>query len=131
MHINTTLIRRIMLTVGCASALLMLQATMARALELKPGERYQGTIVACGTQQEAETLRGFVVSGALEKAKAYLRANDNSCEAGGPVPFVVMAEVSKARTDTRGNAWRIVQIALPAAKAYLLTTADLVVGDNT
>ena len=122
---------RWLVAVGCAGGLLALQATAAFAMQIKPGGRYEGTIVACSTQQEAETLRGFVVAGDVAKAKAYLEADDNSCGAGGPIPFVVMQEVSDAKADAKGNEWRIVKIALPTAEAYLLTTADLVVSQNT
>ena len=116
--------------VGVVAGLLMLQATAARAQEMKPGQPYQGMIVACGTQGEAETLRGFVVMGDMDKAKDYLQADDNSC-AIGPVRFVAEIQVGDVKTDAKGNTWKIVKIALPAADAYLVTTADLVLSDNT
>jgi len=122
--------RRWLRAAGFIAGLLMLHATSARALEIKPGQPYQGTIVACGTQGEAETLRGFVVKGDLDRAKNYLQANDNSC-AVGSVRFVAVVQVGAARTDASGNAWKIVKIALPATEAYLVTTADLVVSQRT
>ena len=89
-------------------------------------------IVACSRQDEAETLTGFVVSGDLERAKAYLQSEDNSCDVG-PYHFIVVEQVGETRIDAEGNAWKIVEIALPtsAAEAYLLTTADLIAGSNT
>jgi hypothetical protein len=115
--------------IGFAGALLMLTAA-AHAVVIEPGKQYLGTVVACGTQHEAETLRGFVVSGEMDKATAYLAADDNSC-AVAPVRFVVVVQVSATRNDPLGHGWKIVKIALPASEAYLLTTADLVAGQTT
>jgi hypothetical protein len=114
-----------------AAGLLTLQATAALADGMKPGEQYQGMVVACATQEEAETLQGLVVSGDMNNVTAYLQAEDNSC-AVGPSRFVVVEQVSPAKTDGKGNTWKIVQIAIAGeADAYLLTTANLMVSDNT
>jgi len=115
--------------IGAAGAMLMLN-TAAHALVIEPGKQYLGTVVACGTQQEAETLRGFVVTGDMDKAKAYLAADDNSCTVG-PTRFQVVVQVSETKTDPLGHGWKIVKIALPATEAYLLTTADLVASQAT
>ena len=87
-------------------------------------------IVACSSEDEAETLRGLVVTGDVDKAKEFLDADDNSC-AVGPVRFVAMEQVGQTKTDATGHVWKIVKIELPAAEAYLVTTADLVLSDNT
>ena len=102
-------------------------AVPALATDIKPGQAYQGEIVACGTQQEAETLRGFVIAGKLDKAKDYLRATDNTCGVGA-VRFIPEQEIGAAKNDQKGHAWKIVKIALPTTEAYLVTTAELVVG---
>ena len=99
-----------------------------RAQEIKPGEAYQAMVVACGTRAEAEVLRGFVVTGHADEARDYLAADGNTC-AAGPARFVAVAQVGEARTDTSGNAWKIVEIVLPATEAYLVTTADVAAGE--
>ena len=86
--------------------------------------------MACGTEEEAEALRDLVVSGDVDKATAYLQADDNSC-AVGPVRFVVMVQVSRAETDPLGHSWKIVKIALPSSEAFILTTADMTSGQLT
>jgi hypothetical protein len=86
--------------------------------------------VACGTQREAETLRGFVVSGDVARLEAYLRAADNSCSVG-PRAFVVVAQIGVTKTDVRGKTWKLVKIKLADAEAYLITTANLIVGQAT
>jgi len=120
---------------GCAAAisigaLIGLASAPASANEIKPGQPYQGQIVACGNEQEAETLRGFVTSGKLDQAKDYLKADGNTCGVGS-VRFIPEAEVGTARTDPDGHAWKIVKIQLPTTEAFLVTTADFVVGDAT
>jgi uncharacterized membrane protein len=113
-----------------ACGALTLQATVALAQQIKPGEQYQGTVVACSTEREAETLRGIVLSGDTDKIGAYLQDDSNSC-AVGPARFTVVAQASAAKTDSKGNAWKIVKIAVPGAEGFLLTTADLAFSDNT
>jgi hypothetical protein len=124
---------------GCAAALsgaaaigalIALASGPASASEIKPGQPYQGQIVACGSEQEAETLLGFVASGKLDQAKDYLKADGNTCGVGA-VRFVPENEVGTAKTDPDGHAWRIVKIHLPTTEAFLVTTADFVVGDAT
>jgi len=122
--------RRWLGAIGVLAGLLMLQAAAARAQDIKPGKSYEGMVAACGTVGEAETLRGLVITGDLDRAKDYVQADDNSC-AVGSVRFIAQEQVGETKTDAKGNAWKIVKIALPAAEAYLVTTADMVVGDNT
>jgi hypothetical protein len=112
------------------STLLMAWAAAVRAQQIEPGQRYQGVILTCGTQEEAETLMGLVVSGNMEKTRTYLQSDDNSCDIG-PFRFVVMQQVGETRIDANGNAWKIVEIALPTAEAFLLTTGNLVGSGNT
>jgi hypothetical protein len=102
----------------------------AGATEIKPGQPYQGQIVACGEQKEAETLLGFVAAGKLDQAKDYLKADGNTCGVGS-VRFIPEAEIGTTRTDPDGHAWKIVKIHLPTTEAFLVTTADFVVGDAT
>jgi len=109
---------------------LTLQATVAIAQQIKPGEEYQGTVVACANQNEAEALRGIVITGDMDKVAAYLQDDSNTC-AVGPAHFTVVAEVSPAKSDTKGNAWKIVKVAVPGAEGFLLTTADLALSANT
>jgi len=104
--------------------------TPAGATEIKPGQPYQGQIVACGEQKEAETLLGFVASGKLDQAKDYLKADGNTCGVGS-VRFIPEAAIGTTRTDPDGHAWKIVKIHLPTTEAFLVTTADFVVGDAT
>ena len=113
-----------------ACGALTLQATAALAQQMKPGEQYQGTVVACANENDAETLRGIMVSGDMDKVAAYLQDDSNTC-AAGPARFTVVAEVSPAKTDSKGNAWKIVKVAVPGAEGFLLTTADLAISDNT
>jgi hypothetical protein len=98
--------------------------------EIKPGQPYQGQIVACANQQEAETLRGFVIAGELTKARDYLQANDNTCGVGS-VRFIPEEQIGKPEIDSKGNTWTIVRIVLPTTEAFLVTTADFVVGEAT
>jgi hypothetical protein len=114
---------------AAAGALIAL-STAALASEIKPGQPYQGQIVACAIQQEAETLRGFVIAGELAKAKDYLKANDNTCGVGS-VRFIPEELIGQTKIDASGNAWSIVKIVLPTAEAFLVTTADFVVGQAT
>ena len=104
--------------------------TSAGATQIKPGQPYQGQIVACGSQTEAETLLGFVTSGKLDKAKDYLKQDGNTCGVGS-VRFIPEAEVGSARNDPQGHAWKIVKIHLPTTEAFLVTTADFVAGEAT
>jgi hypothetical protein len=113
-----------------ACGALTLQATVALAQQILPGGEYQGTVVACSTVGEAETLRGIVLTGDMTKVAAYLQDDANTC-AVGPARFTVVAQASPAKTDPKGNAWKIVKIAVPGAEGYLLTTADLTLSDNT
>ena len=119
-----------LLLAAIAAGFVAMAALPALASGIKPGEAYQGQIVACGTQKEAETLRGFVIAGNLGKAKDYLKATDNTCGVGA-VRFIPEAQVGVTRTDPKGNAWKIVKIALPTTEAYLVTTADVLVGEAT
>jgi hypothetical protein len=114
---------------GAVAALLVLHAGAARAVRIRPGQPYQAMVVACGTQAEAEVLRGLVVSGRPDEARDYLAADGNSC-AAGPARFIAIAQVGEAKTDTLGNTWKIVEIVLPASEAYLVTTADVVAGER-
>ena len=115
--------------IAAAGALVAL-STAASASEIKPGKPYQGQIVACAIQQEAETLRGFVIAGNLAKARDYLKASDNTCGVGS-VRFIPEEQVGKTETDAKGNVWTIVKIVLPTSEAFLVTTADFVVGQLT
>lgn len=120
-------IRNIAFLSAAFGAFALLSSGAASATEIKPGQPYQGQIVACGSEHEAETLLGFVVAGNLDKAKAYLKADDNTCGVGA-TRFVPEQEIGTAKTDPKGNAWKIVKIALPTTEAFLVTTADFVVG---
>ena len=111
-------------------ALIGLASTPAGATEMKPGQPYQGRIVACGSQHEAETLLGFVVSGKLDKEKNYLKADGNTCGVGS-ARFIPESEIGAAKTDPDGRAWKIVKIHLPTTEAFLVTTADFVAGEPT
>jgi hypothetical protein len=125
---RSTAVRRF--GVAAAGAMILLCSTAAFASEIKPGQPYQGQIVACGTETEAETLRGFVISGDLDKAKNYLQADGNTCGVGS-VRFIPEAQVGETKNDPKGNGWKIVKIALPTSEAFLVTTADFVVGEAT
>jgi hypothetical protein len=102
----------------------------ALATEIKPGQPYQGQIVACGVEQEAETLRGFVIAGKLDKAQDYLKAEGNTCGVGS-VRFIPEEQIGQTKTDAKGNGWKIVKIVLPTTEAFLVTTADFVAGEPT
>ncbi len=115
-------------SIAIAGGLLLLSSAAAFAAEIKLGQPYQSQIAACGTEQEAETLRGFAISGDLDKAKDYLQAADNTCGFGS-VRFILEAQIGKTETDPKGNEWKIVKIALPTSEAFLVTTADFVVGE--
>jgi hypothetical protein len=102
----------------------------ALGTQITPGHPYQGQIVACAIEQEAETLRGFVIAGALDKAQDYLKAEGNTCGVGS-VRFIAEEQIGQTMTDAKGNAWKIVKIVLPTTEAFLVTTADFVAGEAT
>jgi hypothetical protein len=113
-----------------ACGLLLLSAASAFATQIKPGQTYQGRIVACGTEKEANTLLGFVTRGDYDKAKRYLQADGNTCGVGS-TRFIPERRIGETRTDPKGNVWTIVKIALPTTEAFLVTTADFVPGLST
>lgn len=113
-----------------ACGLLLLPSASAFATQIKPGQTYQGQIVACGTEKEANTLLRFVTSGDFDKAKSYLEADGNTCGVGS-VRFIPEQQIGETRTDPKGNVWKIVKIALPTTEAFLVTTADFVAGEAT
>ena len=88
---------RLRLIIFVAGSLLTLWTAATLAQEMQPGEQYQGVIVACSRQDEAEALTGLVVSGDLEKAKTYLQSEDNSCDVG-PYQFIVSGLQDYRRT---------------------------------
>jgi hypothetical protein len=107
-----------------ASALLLGAPAHAQTV-LTTGQTYEGTIVACAQQSEAETLLGYVVHGDMDTAKTYLADDGNTCSVG-PAPFLVKGQVGIVQTDPKGNAWKLVQIVLPSGtEGYLLTTSPL------
>jgi hypothetical protein len=110
--------------IAAACGVLLFSSTAAVAVQIKAGRSYQGQIVACGSEQEADTLLGFAVSGDLDKAKKYLEVDDNTCGVGS-------ARFIPTRTDPSGNAWKIVKIELPHTEAFLVTTADFLPGKAT
>jgi len=75
---------------------------------------------------------GFVVSRDLQKTRAFLESDDNSCDVGR-YRFIVVEQIGETKIDASGNAWKIAEIALPTStvEAYLLTTADLIAGSST
>jgi hypothetical protein len=110
--------------------MLLLASASAFATQIKPGQAYQGQIVACATEKEADTLFGFVTSGDFDKAKSYLQAEGNTCGVGS-TRFIPEKQIGETRTDPKGNVWKIVKIALPTTEAFLVTTADFVPGLST
>lgn len=119
-----------LLCVTAAGALVALWSTSARATDIQPGRSYQGQIVACESEQDAKSLRGFVIAGELTKARAYLKATNNTCGVG-PARFIPEEQIGKTEKDRKGNAWKIVKIELPTAEAFLVTTADFIAGQMT
>jgi hypothetical protein len=113
-----------------ACGLLLLSAASAVAAQIKPGKTYQGQIVACANEREANTLLGFVTRGDYDKAKRYLQADGNTCGVGS-ARFTPEKQIGETRTDPKGNVWKIVKIALPTTEAFLVTTADFVAGVST
>lgn len=106
-------------------------AAHAQATTLIIGHPFAGTVVACGTQGEAETLLSYVAKGEMDTAKEYLAADDNSCSIG-PMQFTPVAQVGRTSADPAGHVWRIVEMRIRSGEAYMLTTSPIiVVSSNT
>ena len=113
--------------IAAACGVLLFSSSAAVAIQIEAGRPYQGQIVACGSEQEADRLLGFAVSGDLDKAKKYLEVDDNTCGVGS-ARFIPVQQIGQTRTDPSGNAWKIVKIELPHTEAFLVTTADFLPG---
>ncbi len=109
--------------------MIALFAVRANATEIELGQPYQGLIIACGTLEDANTLRDLVTSD-MNKTKDYLQADGNSCGAGN-VKFIPEEQIGTKKTDKDGHQWKVVKIQLPDTEAFLVTSADVVSqGDN-
>jgi len=47
----------------------------------------------------------------------------------GSTIFIPEEQIGKSEIDPKGNEWKIVRIVLPGSEAFLVTTAEFVVGE--